>query len=119
MHFESTVKVLTLLIVQFTSLFVTWLYCKSCLKMPFIPMGTLLKFLRFFYYVFKMKFKNNVCFNLTTKTSKYHLEVSQFSDQCFCGFLLILLSKKSKHIFFRKFFHVTFKNLYFEFGVEI
>ena len=81
------------------------------------------KFLCFFDFFlsifFKMKFKNNVCFNLTTKTWKFHLDVSQFSDQCFCGFLLIILSKKSKHIFFLKLFHVTFKNLYFEYGVEI
>jgi hypothetical protein len=32
---------------------------------------------------------------------------------------LSLLSKKSKHIFFRKFFHVTLKNSYFLFGAEI
>ena len=66
------------------------------------------KFSRFFNFFpsifFKKKKKNYVCFNLTTKTSKYHLDVSQLSDQCFRGFLLGLLSKKSKHIFFEKFF---------------
>ena len=66
-----------------------------------------------------MKLKNNVCSNLTTKTSKFRHAVSQLSLQCFLSFLLSLLSKKSKHIFFRKFFHVTLKNSYFEFGVEI
>jgi hypothetical protein len=51
-----------------------------------------------------MNQKNYVCFNLTTETSKYHLDVSQLSDQCFRGFLFSLLSKKSKQIFFRKIF---------------
>jgi hypothetical protein len=51
-----------------------------------------------------MKLKNNVCSNLISKTSKYRLDVSQLSHQCFTGFLLSLLSKKSKHFFFRKFF---------------
>ena len=60
-------------------------------------------FFRFFLRIFfKMKFKNNVCFNLTTKTPKYHLDVSQLSDQCFSSFLLSLLTKK-RSIFFRKF----------------
>jgi hypothetical protein len=60
----------------------------------------ILKFSRFFDFL-KMKFKNNACFNLTTKTSKYHLDVSQLSGQCFRGFLLSLLSKKSKDSFSR------------------
>jgi hypothetical protein len=60
----------------------------------------------------KIMFKNNVCVNLTTKTSKYRVDVSQLSLQCFPSFLSILPSKKSKHIFFRKFFHVTLKNSY-------
>jgi hypothetical protein len=51
----------------------------------------------------KMKVKFNVCSNLTTQTSKYRLDVSQLSHQCFTGFPLSLLSKKSKH-FFRKCF---------------
>jgi hypothetical protein len=59
---------------------------------------------------FKMKFKNNVCFNLTPKTSKYHLDVSQLSDQCLNSFLLRLLTKKSKHFFFRKFSRGSLKN---------
>ena len=50
-----------------------------------------------------MNFKNNVCFNLTTQTSKYHFGVRQFSDQCFSHFLLSLLTKKSKHFFFENF----------------
>jgi hypothetical protein len=59
---------------------------------------------RFFLSIFqKMKLKNNVCLNLTTQTSKYRLDVSQLSHQCFTGFLLSLLSKKSKHFFFNFF----------------
>jgi hypothetical protein len=65
------------------------------------------KFLRFFDFFprifFKMKFKNNVCLNLTTRTLKYHLDVSQLSDQCFRSFLLSLLTKKSKHFLFENF----------------
>jgi hypothetical protein len=53
------------------------------------------KFLSFFLSIFfKMNSKNYVRFNLTTKTSKYHLDVNQLSDQCFSG----LLIEKSKHI---------------------
>ena len=55
-------------------------------------------------YFFRIKSLNNVCLNLTTKTSKYRLDVSQLSHQCFTGFFLSLLSKKSKHFFFRNFF---------------
>jgi hypothetical protein len=57
--------------------------------------------------------------NLTTKTLKYRVHVSQLSLQCFPSFFLSLLSEKIKAHFFRKFFHVTLKNSYFEFGVEI
>jgi hypothetical protein len=80
----------------------------------------ILRFFDFFLSIFlKIMFKNNVCVNLTTKTPKYRVDVSQLSLQCFPSFLLGLLSKKSKYIFFRKFFHVTFKNSYFEFWVKI
>jgi hypothetical protein len=52
---------------------------------------------------------------LTTKTSKYRLDVSQLSLQCYPSFLLSLLSKKSRHIFseiFGKFiFFVWGRNL--------
>jgi hypothetical protein len=61
------------------------------------------KFPRFFDFFlsifFKMNFKNYICYNLTTKTSKYHLDLIQLSDQCFRGFPLSLLLKKSKHIY--------------------
>jgi hypothetical protein len=77
------------------------------------------KFLSFSIIFLKNMLKNNVCVNLTTNTSKYRVDVSQLSLQCFVSFLLRLLSKKSKHIFFRKFFHVTLKNSYFLFWVEI
>ena len=41
----------------------------------------------------------NVCFNLTTKTSKHQLDVSQLSDQCFSSFLLSLLTKNRSTFF--------------------
>jgi hypothetical protein len=47
------------------------------------------------------------------------IEVSQLSLKCNHGFLLSLLSKKSKKFFLQKNFLVIFKNLYFEFDVEI
>jgi hypothetical protein len=47
----------------------------------------ILNFLCFFDFFlnifFKRKFKNNVLFNLTTKTTKYHLGVSQFFSEIF------------------------------------
>jgi hypothetical protein len=64
-------------------------------------------------------FKNNVCVNLTTQTSKYRVDVSQLSLQCFPSFLLSLISKNQSKFFFEIFFHVTLKNSYFEFGIEI
>jgi hypothetical protein len=66
---------------------------------------TISKIFRFFLsIVLKIKFKNNVCFNLTTDTSKYHLDISPLSNKFFTGFLLSLLSKKSKPNFFPEFF---------------
>jgi hypothetical protein len=61
-----------------------------------------------------MKFKNNVSFNRTTKTSKYHLDVRQLSDQCFSSLLT-----KNQSSFFRKCSRVSLKKSYFEFKVEI
>jgi hypothetical protein len=46
-----------------------------------------------------MNLKNNICFNLTTKTSKYHIDVSQLSDQCFGGFFLRILTKNRSNFF--------------------
>ena len=51
-------------------------------------------------YAFFDFLEKNVCLNFTTQTSKYRLDVSQLSHQCFTGVLLNLLSKKSKHFFF-------------------
>ena len=59
-----------------------------------------------------MKLKNNVCSNLTTKTSKYRLEESQLSHQCFISSLLSLLSKKSKHFFSGFFWKMTKKIIF-------
>ena len=99
-------------------LFMFWTHKTT--QMTTKKISKILRFFDFFLSIFlKIMFKNNVCVNLTTKTSKYRVDVSQLSLQCFPSFLLSLLSKKSKHIFFRKFFHVTFKNSYFEFGVKI
>ena len=64
----------------------------------------------FFWVFFKIKFKNYVCFNLTAKTSEYKLDVSQFSDQCFCDFLLRLLSNKIKALLSEIFSHGSSKN---------
>ena len=99
-------------------LFMFWTHKTT--QMTTKKISKILRFFDFFLSIFlKIMFKNDVCVNLTTKTSKYRVDVSQLSLQCFLSFLLSLLSKKSKHIFFRKFFHVTLKNSYFEFGVEI
>ena len=99
-------------------LFMFWTHKTT--QMTTKKFSKILRFFDFFLSIFlKIMFKNNVCVNLTTKTSKYRVDVSQLSLQCFPSFLLSLLSKKSKHIFFRKFFHVTLKNSYFLFGVEI
>jgi hypothetical protein len=70
------------------------------------------KFLCFFRSIFLNK--RFFQFELENIGSK-----SQLSLQCFPGVLLSLLSKKFKHIFFQKNFHVTLKNLCFEFVVEI
>jgi hypothetical protein len=97
--------------------------CSERIKQPKWQQKKILdnsEFFDFFHSIFcKIMFKNNVCVNLTTKTSKYRVEVSQLSLQCFLSFLFGLLLKKSKHIFCRKLFPVTLKNSYFEFGVEI
>ena len=95
-------------------------FCKNVLSL--VKIGKMVKFTNYYIDVFlhkniiwqtfsifisiflKIKLKNNVCSNLTTQTSKYRLNLSQLSHQCFTGFLLSLLSKKSKHFFFRKFF---------------
>ena len=99
-------------------LFMFWTHKTT--QMTTKKFSKILRFFDFFLSIFlKIMFKNNVCVNLTTKTSKYRVDVSQLSLQCFLSFLLSLLSKKSKHIFFRKFFHVTLKNSYFLFWVEI
>ena len=47
--------------------------------------------------------KINVFVNLTTKTSEYRVDVSPLSFQYVSGFLLSLLSTKSKHIFLKIF----------------
>ena len=73
----------------------------------------------FLSVIFKMKFKNNVCFNSTSKTLKYHLNVSQLSDQCYSGFLLSIPTKKSKHFFFVEIFFLGLQKNYISFGVEI
>jgi hypothetical protein len=52
-------------------------------------------FSKFSHIFSKMKLKNNVSLNLTTNTSKYHLDVSQLFDQGFTGFLLSLFSTKN------------------------
>ena len=67
----------------------------------------------------KIMLKNKVCVNLISKTRKYRVDVSQLCLQCYPGFLLSLLLKKSKHIFLRECFHLTLKNLNFEFRFEI
>jgi hypothetical protein len=51
----------------------------------------------------KIMFKNNVCVNLTTKTSKYRVDVSQLSFQCLPSFLLSLFEKIEAH-FLSEFF---------------
>ena len=99
-------------------LFMFWTHKTT--QMTTKKFSKILRFFDFFLSIFlKIMFKNNVCVNLTTKTSKYRVDVSQLSLQCFLSFLLSLLSKKLKHICFQKFFHVTLKNSYFEFGVKI
>jgi hypothetical protein len=75
-----------------------------------------LKFSLFFDF-FKIKFKNEVCSNLTTQTSKFHFDFSKLSNQWFRGFLLSLLSKISKH-FFRNFCLGSLKKSYLKFKVE-
>ena len=63
------------------------------------------RFLDFFLRIFfKKTFKNTVCFNLTTKTSKYHLNVSQVSDQCFRGFRVWANFQKNRSTFFFEIF---------------
>jgi hypothetical protein len=67
--------------------------------------------------------KNNVCFNLTTETSKYQVEVSRLYHWCFQGFFDFLFDNfekiKACVAFFRNFSQVTLKNEYFVFKVEI
>ena len=63
----------------------------------------------FFSIFFRVMLQNNVCVNLTTKTSKYRIDVSQLSLQCYLGFLISLLSKKPKHIFVQKHFQGLWK----------
>jgi hypothetical protein len=48
----------------------------------------------------KIMFKNNVCVNLTTETSKYRVDVSQLSLPCFSSFLLSLLSRDLEKFIF-------------------
>jgi hypothetical protein len=67
---------------------------------------------RVFSIVAFFRFKNNVCFNKTTKTLKYHLDVSQLADKCFHGFLSGLLYEA----FFSKFFLWVLKNIIFSKG---
>jgi hypothetical protein len=77
---------------------------------------------KFFHVTFK-----NLYFEFGVKIWKKHFQRSFYlfcASFCwnlsrFPSFLLSLLSKKSKLIFFRKFFHVTLKNSYFLFVVEI
>ena len=47
----------------------------------------------------KSQVQNNLCFNLTTMTSKFRLKVSQLSLQCFPSSLLNLLSSNQKQKF--------------------
>jgi hypothetical protein len=73
---------------------------------------------RVFLIFFKYFFQNEVRFNLTSKTSKYYLDVSQLSDQCYSGFLLSLPTK-NRSTFFRNFSLGSPKKSYFEFEIEI
>ena len=66
------------------------------LELFFAFMKTLIDI--FLSILFKMKYKNDVSFNENAKTPKYYINVSQLSDQCFRGFFLSLLSKKSRDL---------------------
>ena len=73
------------------------------------------KFSHFSKYFLMMKLKNKVCSNLTTETLKFRLDLSRLSYQRFAGFLLSLLSKRSKN-FFGNFWKMT--KSYFEFQLK-
>ena len=84
-------------------LFMFWTHKTT--QMTTKKFSKILRFFDFFLSIFlKIMFKNNVCVNLTTKTSKYRVEVSQLSLQCFSSFLLSLLSKNRSTFFFGNFF---------------
>ena len=89
-------------------LFMFWTHKTT--QMTTKKFSKILRFFDFFLSIFlKIMFKNNVCGNLTTKTPKYRIDLSQISLQCSPGFRSNLLSKKSKPIIFRKFFQMTSK----------